>query len=91
MVQTRICSYFKFHCEHASSTPITFERLPQDVRDRIYLEADLGAESVLRVKGHALPNDLEFRYNALMCVSRVQSESYFCIVEPDSLVEHEVL
>lgn len=39
MVQSRICSYYKHVCTHASLEPTTFLSLPEDLRHRIYRQA----------------------------------------------------
>jgi hypothetical protein len=49
VVQSRICSYFKPICSHASREPTTFLSLPEHVRHQVYLQAGFVADASIRL------------------------------------------
>ncbi len=88
MIQARICSYYKSHCCHSRTTPITFPSLPEQLRDRVYRDAGVINGATLRVLSDILPQRLSYHkaYSsgaALFCARESHGVPRFCVAIGD--------
>ena len=95
MVQTRICSYYKTRCTHvAAAAPATFLSLPEDLRDRIYLDAGVVTEAPLRMIGLSrelkdmIPPAFDSVIAAFFCITIGHGALFLCL-DSDSYARRE--